>query len=88
MDSGGDMPHTFVCELHGDPAAKIEILKRKAGERGIRFIGDTTSGQFSGWGLNGFYQVQGMQVVVTIDSLPLFYTYQRAEGQIRSFLQG
>lgn len=82
------MAHTFACELNGDPNVKIALLKRQAGARGIRFVGDTSSGSCSGWGLNGSYVVQGTQVIVTINSLPPLYTYQKAEAQIRGFLQG
>lgn len=81
------MAYSFVCDLCGDPEVKIQVLGRKAGERGIRFVGSTSSGQFSGWGLRGSYVVQGTQVTVTINSLPPFYTYQAAEAQIRGFLQ-
>ena len=82
------MAHKFFCDLNGDPNMKIALLSQKAGEKGIRFVGNTSSGQFSGWGLRGSYVVQGMQVVVTINSLPPFYTNQAAEAQIRGFLEG
>ncbi len=82
------MAYSFVCELYGDPDVKIAQLRQQAGVRGIRFVGSTSSGQFSGMGLNGSYVVRGTQVTVTINSVPLFYTYQKAEAQIRGFLQG
>lgn len=82
------MAHAFVCELNGDPNVKIALLKQKAGEKGIRFVGDTSSGQFSGWGLRGSYAVQGTRVTVTIYSVPIFLTYPGAEAQIRGFLEG
>jgi hypothetical protein len=81
------MARSFICDLNGDPDIKIGVLKRKAAEKGIRFIGDTASGSFSGWGLRGDYAVRGMQVVVTIHSLPPLYTFDAAEAQIRGFLE-
>jgi len=82
------MAYSFVCELNGDPNVKIAHLRQQAGARGIVFVGDTSSGEFSGFGLSGRYAVHGTQVKVTIDSVPIFYTYQKAETQIRGFLRG
>lgn len=81
------MARPFTCDLNGNPGYKIGILKRKAALKGITFIGDTSSGRFSGWGLKGDYVVQGRQVVVTIYSLLPFYTHERAEAEIRGFLE-
>lgn len=85
--TGESMARAFTCDLNGDPSFKIGILKRKAAQKGITFTGDTSSGMFSGWGLKGDYVVQGMQVVVTIYSLPPFYTHEKAEAEIRGFLE-
>jgi len=87
ITTGRCMARSFTCDLNGDPNLKIGVLKRKAAQKGIRFVGDTSSGKFSGWGLNGDYVVQGMQVVVTIYSLPPFYTHEKAEAEIRGFLE-
>lgn len=81
------MARSFTCDLMGDPEGKISVLKRKAGQKGIQFTGDTSSGEFSGFGLNGNYAVSGTQVVVTISSLPPFYTHEKAEAEIRGFLE-
>jgi hypothetical protein len=81
------MVWSFVADLNGDPNRKIAILRDKAAQRGIRFTGDSSSGEFSGIGLTGRYVVRGMKVEVTIYSLPFLYSFERARAQIVGFLQ-
>jgi len=82
------MAKIYRMHFSGDPEHKLAVLRRRAASYGISFSGTTDVGRFSGMGLSGNYRRDGEFFVVTISSLPLFYTYDRAAAQIQQFLEG
>ena len=81
------MAKTYRMPFRGDPDHKLAILKQRAASYGISFSGTTDSGRFSGMGLSGIYRREGDFFVVTISSVPIFYTYDGAAAQIQQFLE-
>jgi hypothetical protein len=86
MLSGSDMASTYRFPLGGDPQAKLNVLRRNAAQRGVRFVGDVDSGSFSGMGLDGSYVREGSDIIVTINRVPFIYSFEQVVSMIHQFL--
>ena len=81
------MARTYRFRLQGNPQEKLVTLKRKAAERGVRFVGDVDRGTFSGMGLSGSYRREDQDIAVTIQAVPFLFTYDSVAAMIESFLE-
>ena len=82
------MAATYRFPLGGDPNAKLELLRVKAAQKGVRFVGDLNGGTFSGRGLAGSYVGEGSDIIVTIVRVPFIYTVDQVAAMIDEFLRG
>jgi hypothetical protein len=80
------MPSTYRFSLGGEPQAKLNVLRRNAAQRGVRFVGDVNSGSFSGMGLDGSYVREGSDIIVTINRVPFIYSFEQVVSMIQQFL--
>ena len=87
MALGDRMARTYRFSLRGDPHGKLQLLKTKAAQSGVRFVGDVDRGTFSGMGLSGRYVRENDEIVVTIDSVPFLFTYDSVAAMIGRFLE-
>jgi len=81
------MAATYRFPLGGDPQAKLNLLKMKAAQKGVKFVGTVDHGSFSGMGLQGSYVGEGSEIVVTINRVPIIYTVDQVAAMIEEFLR-
>lgn len=79
------MGRTFRYTVAGDPAGYIDRAKRVAADNGAQFVGDESSGTFSGRGVEGRYAVDGEDVVITIDKKPMIAPWGAVEAAMGRF---
>ncbi len=73
----------FTITLNKDMNFILGEVRGKATEMGISFRGNAKNGDLEGKGLYARYTVSGKEVTVTIHSLPIFKSCQKAEIKIR-----
>jgi hypothetical protein len=79
------MAKTFDIPFSGDAASLLQRAKDVATLAGANMTGDTSSGKFSGKGVEGHYEVLGHTVHVTIDKKPLIIPDSVVEERLRKF---
>lgn len=84
--SGSEMPSNYRFPLGEEPQTKLNVLRRNAAQKGVRFVGDVNSGSFSGMGLDGSYVREGSDIIVTINRVPFIYSFEQVASMIRKFL--
>lgn len=87
----------FQYKLKGNPAYKLETIKRKASEKMILFEGNLESGTFSG-GVNlpvigdqrvkGSYRIKDEVITITVSKKPDVYTWSKIDSMLRDFVEG
>jgi hypothetical protein len=86
----------FEYTLRGDPAQKLAIIKQRAAQKFITFVGDLQKGTFSG-GLSlpligdmtvrGSYKIVGDTITVTVTKKPNSYTWSQVDAMLRGFIE-
>ncbi len=79
------MSRSFSIKLTSTPNTLIEKAKKVAEENDATFSGDTTSGSFTGSGVEGSYEITGDTVTVTISKKPFYATWSIVESRVRVF---
>ena len=79
------MAYSFTLSLTTTPAALLERAKKLAAEGDAIFQGDTSSGSFTGSGVEGNYQIDADTLTVTITDKPFFAPWALVESKIRGF---
>ena len=82
------MAKTFDISFSGDVAPLLQRAKNAAVESGAKLTGDTNSGNFSGKGIEGHYEVSDNTVHVTITKKPIVVLDSVIESQLRKFFGG
>ncbi|WP_220204291.1 hypothetical protein [Reticulibacter mediterranei] len=82
------MTKTFDIPFSGDTASILQRAKNAAKESGATLTGDTNSGNFSGKGIEGHYEVSDNTVHVTITKKPIVVLDSVIESQLRKFFGG
>ncbi len=77
---------TDTYRLAGDPAEKLERVRRAAAARRIIMRGDLNGGTFEGL-ITGSYGVQGDSITVNITKWPFFLSEAALGKQLRDFLE-
>lgn len=92
----GGMVMKFEYGLRGDPAQKLELIKMKAAQKFVHFVGDLEKGTFSGglklpllgdMTVKGSYKIEGDKIIVTVSKKPSSYTWDRVNSMLREFIE-
>jgi hypothetical protein len=81
------MAKTFDVSFSGDATSLLQHAKKAANEAGAKLTGDTNSGNFSGKGIEGRYEVNGNTVHVTINKKPIVVPDSVIESRLREFFK-
>jgi hypothetical protein len=73
---------TFSVKTQKDPDTLVSEAKQVAKENDATFQGDTSSGSFSGKGVEGNYEIEGQTVEVTITDKPTLAPWSKVESLI------
>ena len=76
---------TFRVQTQKDPDTLIKEARQVAKENDATFEGDTSSGSFSGKGVEGNYQIEGQTVEVTITDKPTLAPWSKVESKVKEF---
>ncbi len=79
------MADTFDVPFSGDATTLLNQAKSAADEAGATLTGDVHSGEFSGKGVEGHYEVEGKTVHVTVTKKPLVVPEAKIEAELRKF---
>jgi hypothetical protein len=79
------MSRSFTLPLRESPAAVLERAHRTAHDLKATFEGDTTSGRFTGIGVEGRYRITGDTIEVTITDKPFLVPWFLVEQQVKQF---
>ena len=79
------MAKTFKLEIRTTADEMLKRAKDEAGKSGATVTGDTSSGKFSGSGVEGTYKVVGDSVEITIEKKPFIVPMSLVESKVRKF---
>ncbi len=65
----------------------VSEAKKVAKDNNATFRGDTTSGSFSGKGVEGRYKIEGGTVKVTITDKPTLASWSKVESKVKEFFR-
>ena len=78
---------TFSIQTQKDPDTLVKEARQVAKENDATFEGDTSSGSFSGKGVEGNYQIEGQNVEVTITDKPTLAPWSKVESKVKEFFE-
>jgi hypothetical protein len=78
---------TFRVNTQKDPDTLVSEARQVANENDATFKGNTSSGSFSGQGVEGNYEINGQTVEVTITDKPSLAPWSKVESKIREFFE-
>jgi hypothetical protein len=78
---------TFRVQTQKDPDTLVKEARQVAKENNATFEGDTSSGSFSGNGVEGNYQIEGQTVEVTITDKPTLAPWSKVESKVKEFFE-
>jgi hypothetical protein len=78
---------TFRVQTQKDPDTLVKEARQVAKENNATFEGDTSSGSFSGKGVEGNYQIEGQTVEVTITDKPTLAPWSKVESKVKEFFE-
>jgi hypothetical protein len=81
------MAKTFDVSFSGDAAPLLQRAKNAAAETGAKLTGDINSGNFSGKGIEGHYEVSGNTIHMTITKKPIVIADSVIESRLRKFFE-
>ena len=86
----------FEYTLRGDLAQKLAMIRQRAAQKFVTFVGDLEKGTFSG-GLSlpllgdmtvrGSYKIVGDKITVTVTKKPSSYTWSQVDSMLRGFVE-
>jgi hypothetical protein len=82
---GGRGNRTFSIKTTKSPSTLVSAAEKVAKENNATFRGDTTSGTFSGKGVEGKYRIEGGTVKVTITDKPSLASWSTVESKVKEF---
>ena len=78
---------TFSIKATKNPTTLVSEAKKVAKDNNATFRGDTTSGSFSGKGVEGRYKIEGGTVKVTITDKPTLASWSKVESKVKEFFR-
>lgn len=85
--TGQGRGRTFSINTAKNATALVSKARKVAKENGATFRGDTTSGSFSGKGVEGKYKVEGSTVRITITDKPTLASWSTVESRVKEFFR-
>ncbi len=86
-NGGGRGGRTFSIRATKNPSTLVSEAKKVAKENDATFKGDTTSGSFSGKGVEGRYKIEGGAVKVTLTDKPSLASWSTVESKVKEFFR-
>ena len=78
---------TFRVQTQKDPDTLVKEARQVAKENDATFEGDTSSGSFSGKGVEGNYQIEDQTVEITITDKPTLAPWSKVESKVKEFFE-
>jgi hypothetical protein len=78
---------SFSVETQKDPGTLVSEARQVAKENNATFDGDTSTGSFSGKGVEGNYEIEGRTVKVTIADKPSLASWSKVESKVKEFFE-
>jgi hypothetical protein len=78
---------TFRVETQKDADTLVSEARQVAKENDATFEGDSSSGSFSGKGVEGNYEIEGQTVQVTITDKPTLAPWSKVEAKVKEFFE-
>jgi hypothetical protein len=78
---------TFSVNTQKDPDTLVSEARQVAKENDATFEGDTSSGNFSGKGVEGTYEIEGQTVEIIITDKPSLASWSKVESKVREFFE-
>ena len=78
---------TFRVQTQKDPDTLVKEARQVAKENDATFEEDTSSGSFSGKGVECDYQIEGQTVEVTITDKPTLAPWSKVESKVKEFFE-
>jgi hypothetical protein len=78
---------TFSVNTQKDPDTLVSEARQVAKENDATSEGDTSSGGFSGQGVEGNYEIDGQTVEITITDKPTLAPWSKVESKIKEFFK-
>jgi hypothetical protein len=78
---------TFSVNTQKDPDTLVSEAKQVAEENDATLEGDTSSGSFSGKGVEGHYEIDGQTVEITITKKPTLAPWFKVESKVKEFFE-
>ena len=79
------MSKSFEYQLKGEAAELINKAKAEARDNGVNMDGDSQTGNFSGLGIEGGYEVLEKKVVVKIEKKPMIMPWSLIQTKLDKF---
>lgn len=79
------MNKSIEIKVTKTPHSIVEKAKTAAMNSGSEFVGDSSSGKFSGKGVSGIYEMRPEKVIVTITKKPALVSWSFVESKISGF---
>ena len=79
------MAKTFKLEIKTSAEEMLKKAKDEAGKSWASVTGETSSGKFSGSGVEGTYKIVGNSVEITIEKKPFIAPMSLVESKVRKF---
>src|SRR5215204_708925 len=86
-ERGAGGGRTFSIKATKNPSTLVSEAKKVAKENNATFRGDTSSGSFSGKGVEGRYKIEGGSVKVTITDKPSLASWSTVESKVKEFFR-
>ena len=86
-ERGAGGGRTFSIKATKNPTTLVSEAKKVAKDNNATFRGDTTSGSFSGKGVEGRYKIEGGTVKVTITDKPTLASWSKVESKVKEFFR-
>jgi hypothetical protein len=86
-EGGAGGGRTFSIKATKNPTTLVSEAKKVAKDNNATFRGDTTSGSFSGKGVEGRYKIEGGTVKVTITDKPTLASWSKVESKVKEFFR-
>lgn len=77
----------FQIRINGDANEAFRKASQKANSEGAVLQGDTKSGSFIGFGVQGTYKVEGQIVTIYVTKKPIYLTCGMIKSELEKFFE-
>lgn len=87
VEKYGDIMKTYRMRINNTPTELVSKASSIAAEKGLRFDGDESHGDFGAMGVEGNYRISNEEIVVQITSKPFLVPWSMVEKYVRDFFE-